>query len=336
MKNAPGKPEVAHACNVPRRASVRRPYNVISWNMSLPDPVRLFSIICLATVAACGQTIHFRYNPPDGMQSVEVSKRTRIMEMGDDKRIEVTETKALTHVEKRAGGYIINSRFLSLSTERNGRPVANPMADAMRGLEVQFLTDSEGRLREIQGFDKLLDVIRSKFPPAVVKTMAPLFNPDVLINREKAQWEGRISQFVGKSAKIGDVWTGEEDVQLPTGGKANSHSAILFSDLVECRGKQCVRLKLYYNTNAAELGKAVGKIVEDTAKAVSGSSPVVRLSSGIQVEGEGERIVDPETMAIYSEKITRTIRMTADVPGQGRTPMTVRETREYSVEEAGQ
>jgi hypothetical protein len=184
MKNAPGKPEVAHACNVPRRASVRRPYNVISWNMSLPDPVRLFSIICLATVAACGQTIHFRYNPPDGMQSVEVSKRTRIMEMGDDKRIEVTETKALTHVEKRAGGYIINSRFLSLSTERNGRPVANPMADAMRGLEVQFLTDSEGRLREIQGFDKLLDVIRSKFPPAVVKTMAPLFNPDVLINRE--------------------------------------------------------------------------------------------------------------------------------------------------------
>ncbi len=294
--------------------------------------------LCLAaslwgtTGPALGQTVHFQYRPRDGETSILVAKRTRTMEMAGSSRTEESETRARVTTRKTPAGYVMSSKLLSMTVTRDGKPAPFPIGEILTGLEVTYRLDPEGQLLDIEGFEPVLERVRSQFPPAVAQAMAPLLNAEVLMNRERAEWEARVGRFAGKSAEIGDAWMGSEDFELPTGGKVTFHSAVIFEELVDCGGKQCVRLKFLYNSDASALGELIGKVAQDTAQAASRNAPVITLPSPIEVTGEGERVVDPDTMDLQWEKTFRTIRMQADVPGQGRTPMTMRETREYTLE----
>jgi len=47
------------------------------------------------------------------------------------------------------------------------------------------------------------------------------------------------------------------------------------------------------------------------------------------IEGGGNRIIDPNTMRIYSERMGRTMTIQVDQPGMDPFPMTMTEVREY-------
>lgn len=272
--------------------------------------------------------IDFQFNPPDGAVYEQTSVRTRKLEMASGRRTDVSETKARNTITKAEDGFAIKSKFLHSTISRNGQPIANPISTAMEGLEVTLHVGPDGRLREIEGFRGVLDAIKAKFPGPIAQMMIPLFNEQSLIQRERAEWEGRYGGFAGKTARIGDVWTAEDEYDLPNGGKTKFYSATVFDSLVDCGGKKCVRVKFAYNSSSEDLAELVGKVVGDLAKSTGSDPAVVQLSSGIEITGSGERIVDPETMIIHSEKIERTIKLEIDA-GSGPQPATVHETREF-------
>ena len=84
---------------------------------------------------------------------------------------------------------------------------------------------------------------------------------------------------------------------------------------------------------AARAAGLVGEVVGGLTQAAGADSSAVQLTSGIDISGSGERIVDPTTMIIQSERIERTIRLEMDVAGQGPQPATMHEIREYKTNE---
>ena len=279
--------------------------------------------------------IKFEFNLPDGAVYEQTSTRTRTLEMPSGPRTDVSETKSRETVTKTGDGFAIKSKFLYSTISRDGQPIANPISAAMEGLEVTFSVGPDGQLREIKGFSGIIDAVKAKFPGPVAQMMIPLFNEDSLVQRERAEWQGRYGGFVGKSAEIGDVWRGQDDYTLPTGGTAKFYSATTFDSLVDCGGKKCVLVKFAYNSSSEDLAKLIGEVAGGLAQAAGADSGVVQLTSGVEITGSGERIVDPSTMLIHSEKIKRTIKLEMDISGQGPQPATMHEIREYKTTEIG-
>ena len=284
---------------------------------------------------AQSEPIKFEFNPPDGAIYEQTSTRTRILETPSGPRTDVSETKSRETVSKTGDGFAIKSKFIHSTISRNGQPIANPISAAMEGLEVTFTVGKDGQLREIKGFSGIIDAVKSKFPGPVAQMMIPLFNEDSLVQRERAEWEGRYAAFVGKSAEIGDVWVGEDDYPLPTGGTAKFYSATTFDSIVDCGGKKCVLIKFVHDTSSEDLAKLVGEVADGLAQAAGAGSGVVQLTSGVEINGSGERVVDPSTMIIQSERIERTIKLEMDIAGQGPQPATMHEIREYRTTEIG-
>jgi hypothetical protein len=139
--------------------------------------------------------------------------------------------------------------------------------------------------------------------------------------------ERRIGLFVGRAAKIGDVWTSTEEFTLPTGEAIVSYTATKFVEKVKCETHDCVRIQFSYTSDADALGDIAEKVVNDAADA--GGVPQLKAEmSGTTITGEGERIIDPATMLIYHETISRTMKMQMDIPGKGKIMVTGQETRE--------
>lgn len=288
-----------------------------------------------ALTPAWAQPIQFQFNPPGGAVFEQTSTRTRTLETPSGPRTDVSETKSRETVSKTADGFAIKSKFIHSTISRNGQPIANPISAAMEGLEVTFTVGKDGQLREIKGFSGIIDAVKAKFPGPVAQMMIPLFNEDSLIQRERAEWDGRYGGFVGKSAEIGDVWVGEDEYPLPTGGTAKFYSATTFDSLVECGGRECVLIKFHYDSSSEDLAKLVGEVANGLAQAAGAASGVVQLTSAIDITGSGRRVVDPSTMIIQSERIERTIKLEMDIAGQGPQPATMHEIREYKTTEIG-
>lgn len=292
------------------------------------------AVLLAATLGfAQSETIQFDFNPPDGAVFEQTSTRTRTVELPSGPRKDVSETKSRETVSKTRDGFAIKSKFIHSTISRNGQPIANPISAAMEGLEVTFTVGKDGQLREIKGFSGIIDAVKSKFPGPVAQMMIPLFNEDSLVQRERAEWDGRYGGFVGKTVEIGDVWVGEDDYPLPSGGSAKFYSATTFDSIVDCGGKKCVLVKFVYDSSSQDLAKLVGEVANGLAQAAGADSGVVQLTSGVKISGSGERIVDPSTMIIQSEKIERTIKLEMDIDGQGPQPATMHETREYKTTE---
>jgi hypothetical protein len=292
------------------------------------------AVLLAATLGfAQSETIPFDFNPPDGAVFEQTSTRTRTVELPSGPRKDVSETKSRETVSKTRDGFAIKSKFIHSTISRNGQPIANPISAAMEGLEVTFTVGKDGQLREIKGFSGIIDAVKSKFPGPVAQMMIPLFNEDSLVQRERAEWNGRYGGFVGKTVEIGDVWVGEDDYPLPSGGNAKFYSATTFDSIVDCGGKKCVLVKFIYDSSSQDLAKLVGEVANGLAQAAGADSGVVQLTSGVKISGSGERIVDPFTMIIQSEKIERTIKLEMDIAGQGPQPATMHETREYKTAE---
>ena len=204
------------------------------------------------------------------------------------------------------------------------------MLEAMKGLKLTYTINSEGKLESIEGYRGILENLKTKFPPVLMQTFGPLFNEQSLRQQDKAEWHERIGQFVGKTVEIGKAWTTKENYPLPTGGRTPLHKATIFERWVDCAGGRCLQLRYIYHTDPTELARLVNQVSEGAMELPSETAQPPETPAVIT--GGGTRVIDPATMKIYSEKITRTLQMESKAPGQGVVSIKVVETREYIVE----
>ena len=302
----------------------------------LAVPVVLFGGFCWGMVAlAVAQEVQFRFHrPEDFPEYVSTYKNTKVIELGAGlKRTTVVEGKSRIKVVKTPHGYRETAVPILFTTTQDGKPVDNPIQSFIQKTTMTAELDSEGKLLEVHGLEGIVDRLKAELPEKLPPNFAALVSEEALVNTVKQEWQGRVGEFLGVDAEIGDAWIGEKAIPLPVGGTVSFHTVSQLAEQVKCGEVDCVRIEFFYDTDPGALNRLMGGVMDELVKLAK--SEATHEVSAAKITGKGKRIVDPATMMIYSEIIERTISMKMNIPGQGTVDMTLFETREYGVEEPG-
>lgn len=271
----------------------------------------------------------FRFQPPDGvrfkvqytqqrLRTIEGQKPTR------DESESLTEgsfRRASDHVEYRP-------RIVMMSMRRNGAPVNDPTLNLLTKLQVTYVISAQGEATAIRGFDGVDALLKSSLSPQVAAALAPLINERVLVQREKAEWNARYAEFAGGKFRIGEVIDTEAPQALPTGETLRYAVRTSFPRWESCPAGHCVRVEQIYESDASALAqlatRVTGQIMAEAAQPAPAATASARLSGSLS------RLIDPQTMLIYSEQVRRTLTMRVPLPDQGLVPMVQEEVRTYT------
>lgn len=272
------------------------------------------------------EEVTFRFAPPHGTTCVQTVVTTKATEVGGKKQTEVARSKARLRFDKSADGYTLTATPVSASVERDGQAVQNPVLDVLNGLVLTYRIDAEGNLVSVQGYEDVMERFRKALPPEAVQAVSQVISADLLVAKEKAEWAGRIGDFVGATLELGSSWTAEAPFALPTGEQVQFYTRTELAEKVKCGERDCVRIRFRYDSDASAVGAKVEQMVKDIAKGAGGENPGLQLGK-MTITGGGERVLDPATMLVYSETMERTLRMES---AQG--PVIRTEKKEYSFE----
>lgn len=276
------------------------------------------------------QEINFKFGPPDQIKFTQILKTTKFSQMGDlEKRTDISTLKAEITIKKIESGYEVYSVPVSFDMTRNGEPVKDPITNLISNVEITTRLDSLGHMVEVQGFDKLMENLMSMIPPEQQEMISGMINEEILVNKEIVEWEARIGEFIGLSVEIGDFLEVSDEMQLPNGASLPFTSKTKFAGLGECGDTKCVRIEFAYDSDASRLIDFVENSLKDFAGKLETEMDDFD-SNESSISGWGERLIDPETMLIYSETSDRVLNMTMDIPNMGKVQNITKENREYT------
>lgn len=241
--------------------------------------------------ARAEDTVDFDYAPPDGLEYRETVQTTRVVELpgGRPPRREERTSTNRGRVKKDGDVYRLAITTVTGTATRDGIAMPPAMLAAMIGNEIVFVVSAkDGQIQKIEGLDAALKRAMPAVPEAMVQAMD---------KRERAEWNGRIGDFAAGAMRIGQTVTATSDFVMPTGQALKYETAITLVERVKHAGRDCVRIKFEYRTTDA---------------------------GPIKVSGGGERVIEPATLLIHSEELTRVM----DMGPMGKQT----ETRKYSYE----
>lgn len=281
-----------------------------------------------ASYGAEGKSNVFKFNPPDWTTYTHEVTKVKERNIGDGQIHKDTgKSKALVFIRKTDSGFIVRYHMMDLSLERDGKTIENPVFDLLANIDVRLYLDADGRLLSVEGYELVFDIIEKKFPPEVGQQLSKMINVEDLIRKEKAEWDGRFGNFIGIGFNIGDILLAVNDYSLPGGEELTYYTGMEFTGTEKKEGVNCVKVAFKYNTDA----DALASFINMKTEAFKASMDEV---SDVEMQGEGLRLIDPETMLIYSESISRDILMDMSVPGKGMVKTHIKETEEHDFDYA--
>jgi hypothetical protein len=289
----------------------------------------LACLVALACVQSTAQEITLAFAPPVGKVLVQTQKTTRVKDLGNSrKQVDVGESTTRYVFKRTASGYSLLAKGVSATMTRDGRPINNPILSLLLDVVITYEIDPQGQLLDVKGFDNVRQAMERSLPPATQQALASILSEEALVNKETAEWNGRIGNFVGHSINLGETWTAAEEFPLPGGEPMTFYSITHFAEEAPCGEGTCVRIEFNYNTDPVALQQSFGKPLEELLQAVGAGDHQVEMTEG-SIVGGGERLIDPSTMMIYEETLSRTIKMRVRIPGQAARWTTLEEKKEY-------
>jgi hypothetical protein len=213
------------------------------------------------------------------------------------------------------GGAEIEMKFLSekMSTKMAGQELAsfdsttdpsrdgaNPMAPTMRkmiGAHVKFLTDANGNIDQVEGYDDFVKQITSGAPPQSQMMVKNMFNEDSL-----KQFGPHSQGLPGKPVKVGDTWPVKLDVGAGPLGKMDMSMDYKFDGWEEHDGHHCAVLS------------HTGKISSQGGTSTSGVN--MSIDSG---KTTGKSWFDPELGTLVDTSADQTMNLKMKVQGKDMT-----------------
>jgi hypothetical protein len=225
------------------------------------------------TAAAPTGPVELKVKWIPGKRYVEEMTMNQTMEMtmpGSDKPMEtateMTMGMSLSALKERPeGGAELELKFLSqkMSTKMAGQEVAafdsasdsskdgaNPMAPTMRkmiGASVKFLTDTNGNIDQVEGYDDFMKRMTAGVPAQSQMMFKGMFSEDSL-----KQFGPHAQGLPDKPVKPGDSWP--VNIKLPAGpiGKLDMSLKYKFESWEQHEGHNCVLLS--YTGNIGSTG----------------------------------------------------------------------------------
>lgn len=252
------------------------------------------------------QEITFTFHPPDSITFLQIQTIVKNTDMGQMDTIdEVVELVTRMTITRTMDGYSVTATPLSITATRNGQPVDDPILALAQNIVVDYHLDKSGKLVKIGGYERLKDIMREIIPAEICEALSAVLNEEALKQRDAAEWNRRIGNFVGMRAIPGDSWAAIDSIPIPTGEHVTFYSLTRHGGQAECDNHQCVKLVFDYNSDASALtalaNDSLGGLLGRAADSFSSGTSEARIV------GSGQRLIDPSTMLIYYEVVERTL-----------------------------
>jgi hypothetical protein len=273
-----------------------------------------------------GEKVTFTFAPPDGLHYVQTVETLRELATPDGKQqSDRSESKAKVSIRKTAEGFVVTTVPISMTMSRDGESVKDPSLEILDDTVVKLFVSPRGKPIRVEGYEDVGRRVREAYPPEIAAAVGRLLTPESLSARATAEWEGRISDFVGRTVAIGDSWDSAATFTFPNGRRLEYFMRTTVSGRVPCPGKSCVEVRFRYDSDP----KAVGELAARVPDGADGGGEEVRAKLA-SLTGVGIRVVDPSTMTVYSERVGRTMKLTMETK-DGALPIVTREEQRYSI-----
>ncbi|NLD37588.1 MAG: hypothetical protein GX654_12040 [Desulfatiglans sp.] len=279
-----------------------------------------FALVFLLPGCSSDREFRFTFDRQDGETYVQKLSISREKGTGADS-MEMEDTLLETRVtcRKTIEGWDIESQTLNTIMLKNGEEIKSPLLDLISKLTITYRIDSNGNMKDVIGYDRVLEAVKSQYPPEVAENVSAGINIDAIRQREFSEWKNRIGDFLGKKFSIGDRWVHDAFYTLPNGDKISYKIKTIFKEKVQKNNVTCVAIEQTYDS-AGE-----SSTVKDKKHPEHGQESA-------SIKGTVTRLIDPATMRIYKEEVKREIHMFTEMPVSGKIPVEIVETRTYDYE----
>ena len=263
------------------------------------------------TVAQGTEKFMFTFDP--GEQKSYLQKLTHTKEQRlpfGRSRTDVTQSETRISITRTPTGWDLVARPLSVEMTRDGQRVDNPMLKLMTGIETVCRIDPDGNLLTIEGYEQFLSDMETQMEPAVFQALASVLTVDAMEARDRAEWDGRISGYLGAEVSVGDTFESESTFQLPDQSVITYQTITTIAGFEPCPAGRCVRIEQTYDSQSENLAKFASEVANEVADHVQGdddldnqvAKPDLATAS---ISGRVSRLVHPETMTFFEESIER-------------------------------
>ncbi len=290
----------------------------------------IFAILNLISNLLAAETIDFNFNPPDSISYIQTLTTTKTTKTnGKITKKDEVQVKTLFTILKKKSGYYLKETPITMNSKRDGKQFINPIFSFLSSISVSGDLDLNGRLINVYGYENIIEKAKKGMSSEVAEALQLVANPDIMVNKTKAEWNARISDFIGQRVIIGDMFSGQGKFPLPNGETLTFFSIVKIVDTLTYSGKKCVKIKFINSSVPDSLADFMG-YSKDEIKDVFDNKINSDLSTKIEINGYGERIIEPSTMLIYYEKKVRKIVMFDESGKNGERKIETIENNEYN------
>lgn len=273
------------------------------------------------------ESVRFAFAPRDGTRAIVVTKITRKKFFAGRSQFDRTTAYEERTFKKVAGRYQMIAVLKVVFCNRDGVEYLDPGLMALSKVPITFIINKSGRVTAIKGYDEVVAALRKNMTAETAKAVGNTLTKQALAQREIEQWNSRIGDFVGKTARVGEAWNGESESLLPSGQSVKYNTRVKFVGWERVARKRCLRIRYIYWSGASALGDLVDKKIAEIYRLLEMKGPRPS-AAGVQFRGAGERLIDPATMLIYGEAGLRVTRMQMRT-GASKGEMTLIDRRDY-------
>ncbi|MHB1458198.1 MAG: hypothetical protein ACYC0V_14915 [Armatimonadota bacterium] len=306
--------------------------------------VVICTLMCMvsATFAAVPNVQYrFKFNPPSGTSYITTCISTKSIDNGAaGKRVDVSTSKEQIQINKTDRGYSFAPKTLSVEMTRNGEklPASQEVSiQALARVPLVCNLDANGRLISIDNVEALkqaIDTMLKEQNPGSANISAEIVEAmkASITNNITLDWNNRIVGFVGKTVNSGDVWVSRQEIGS-TFGDISVAMKTYFGNPVIVDNHNCMKIGFAYSGDKNSTKQLMSRIMDTIAKSTPAGYPMPKVISAT-LSGKGHRIVDPSTMLVYSEEVSRTMKMRLSIPGTGDVITTFNQSRVYTYDYA--
>ncbi|MGE0269358.1 MAG: hypothetical protein AB7S78_12985 [Candidatus Omnitrophota bacterium] len=291
----------------------------------------LFIIIFLlmTRTAAAQETVRFVFNPPDGISYRETYSAQRTKEFGSlKKQVDQTEGTVKVVIKKTEQGYSLKAVPLLITMTRDGQPVPDSITQPMFDMKYDLHLDPDGHFVYVNGFEEFVEKMKAGLPANTPAEILKSISVEAMVNKEKAEYNGRVGDFIGREITVGETWLSESQFTLPDGNTIEFTAIFILRDMVPCGQTRCARIEFQYDANPAGLTKFMDGMYGGIKEMADGALDAVDLGD-VKLSGSGVRLIDPQTMLIYSEEMNRLFETPMTLANGAKIPVTMTEVKQY-------
>mgnify|MGYP005837217813 CR=1 FL=1 len=289
--------------------------------------------VCLFVASAIHATgaFTFQLDPPNGTTCTQAFKVITNVNIAGKNATDVVQGKARLLINRTPQGFTFTFTPLADTLSRQSELVSGDAAAALRRLMqdvvVTYSVDSGGKLLSVHGLETAVQNLRR-----MIGGSGPAISGEMLaaaeaaeVARARAMWDRDIAAYVGRTAKIGDVWSDTCPVNLLGVGVVPAYTKTKFVKAVKVGEEDCVKVRRSYSAKASSLKSVLNKLIAPAlSQCPEGVKP--RLVSA-QISGTSESLLHPRTMLYLNESEVCSIKLTLDVPGRGKMTISASEKK---------